>query len=53
MSKKVYSDPTIEKNSFIMQDVVLGSPENFSGYIDDGDDWGDIDPSPGDDEIVW
>lgn len=52
--KKAYVSPELEKVEVKISDDILGSSvENFSSYIDSGnDDWGDpiIDP---DDEIDW
>lgn len=52
MPKKNYVPPTLEIKRFSCGDVLAGSPENFSGYIDpDPGDWGD--PIINDGEIDW
>ncbi|WP_407382443.1 hypothetical protein [Ruminococcus sp.] len=54
MDKKEYCLPDLTVVAFRLQDVILGSPEDFNSHIDSSnDDWGDpILPDP-DDEIDW
>jgi hypothetical protein len=48
---KSYIPPEFEKINVKLTDNILSSDvENFSSYIADPGDWGDIDP---DDEIIW
>ena len=51
--KAVYISPIFEKINFEVSDVVLSSNvENFSSYIDNGDDWDE--PIFDDDgDIIW
>lgn len=47
MDKKEYCAPEMTIVSFRLQDVILGSPEDFNSHLDSSnDDWGDpiIDP---------
>ena len=53
MDKKEYCVPELELVSFRLQDVILGSPEDFNNHLDSSnDDWGDLNPDP-DDGIDW
>ena len=51
--KAVYISPVFEKINLNISDVVLASSvENFSSYIDNGDDWDE--PIFDDDgDIIW
>jgi hypothetical protein len=54
--KKKYIKPITESINMIFENFMSNSPENYSEYIDDGnDDWGNVkppDPDP-DEEIDW
>ena len=53
MDKKEYCVPELELVSFRLQDVILGSPEDFNSHLDSSNgDWGGLEPDP-DDEIDW
>lgn len=53
MDKKEYCVPEPELVSFRLQDVILGSPEDFNSHLDSSNgDWGGLEPDP-DDEIDW
>lgn len=54
MDKKEYLCPELDYFAIHIQDVIMASPENFSGYLDDGNnDWGDPPPFDDDDDIQW
>ena len=51
LKKKEYDSPELTLIKLILQEDLCGAsgPENFSSYIDDGNnDWGDLDPGDGD-----
>lgn len=53
MDKKEYISPEFDVVSLTLKDVILGSPEDFNGYLStENDDLGDLDPDP-DDGIDW
>lgn len=53
MDKKEYCIPELVVVSFRLQNVILGSPEDFNSHLStENDDWGDLTPDL-DDGIDW